>query len=82
LAYKITFKKSVHKDLNRLSKSEAKRILNKIDEELSKKADSFPVLKGKFKGIRKFRVGNYRIIYNLLENEVLILRIGHRKDVY
>jgi mRNA interferase RelE/StbE len=41
-----------------------------------------PVLKGQFAGLRKLRVGDYWVIYALLGDDVLILRIGHRRDVY
>ena len=82
MAYNITYKKSVRRDLKRLSKAEAGRILDQIDKELSIKADSNPVLKAQFAGLRKYRVGDYRVIYVILGDDVLILRIGHRKDVY
>jgi len=82
LAYNIIYKKSVHRDLKKLSKAEAGRILDQIEKELSKKADAYPVLKGQFAGLRKYRVGDYRVIYVILGADVLILRIGHRRDVY
>jgi len=82
LAYNVIYKKSVSRDLNKLAKAEATRILNQIEEELSKNPESYPVLKGKFAGLRKFRIGDYRIIYAILEQDVIILRIGHRKEVY
>jgi len=82
LNYKISFKKSVFKDLNRLSKPEAKKILDKIESDLPSTASECPMLKGKFKGLRKFRVGTYRIIFAILEDQILILRIDHRKEVY
>ncbi|MEW6264017.1 MAG: type II toxin-antitoxin system RelE/ParE family toxin [Thermodesulfobacteriota bacterium] len=82
MAYKVVYKKSVHRDLKKLSKAEARRILDQIDQELSENPDSNPVLKGPFTGLRKFRIGDYRVIYALLRTEVIILRIGHRKDVY
>jgi len=82
LAYKILYKKSVSHDLKRLPKAEARRILNQIDREFPKKADSNPVLKGQFAGLRKYRIGDYRVIYSILGNDVLILRIAHRRDVY
>jgi mRNA interferase RelE/StbE len=49
---------------------------------LSKNPESYPALKGKLAGLRKFRIGDYRIIYAILEHDVIILRIGHRKEVY
>jgi len=82
LAYNITYKKSVRRDLQKLSKQEVGRILDQIEEELSKKADAYPVLKGRFSGLRKYRVGDHRVIFAILGDDVLILRIGHRRDVY
>ena len=82
MAYNIVYKKSVQRDLKKLSKAEARRVLNQVEEELSRKADTYPVLKGQFAGLRKYRVGDYRVIYAILGDEVLVLRIGHRKEVY
>ena len=83
MTYNIVYKKSVERDLTKLSKSEARRVLNQIEEELSRKADKYPVLKGQFGGLRKYRVGDYRVIYAILGDEVVVLlRIGHRKEVY
>jgi len=82
LAYNIVYKKSVQRDLKKLSRVEAHRILNQVEEELSKNADTYPVLKGQFAGLRKYRVGDYRVIYAILGNDVVVLRIGHRRDVY
>ena len=82
MAYNIVYKNSVQRDLKKLSKAETSRILNQIEEELSEKADTYPVLKGQFAGLRKYRVGDYRVIYAILGEDVLILRIGHRRDVY
>lgn len=82
MAYNIVYKKSVQRDLKKLSRAEAHRVLQQIEEELSKKAHAYPVLKGQFAGLRKYRVGDCRVIYALMGDEVLVLRIGHRKDVY
>jgi mRNA interferase RelE/StbE len=82
LACNIVYKKSVYRDLKRLSKPEAERILDLIETELVKNPESNPVLKGQFAGLRKYRVGDYRVIYSLLGQDILILRIGNSKDVY
>jgi len=82
LSYKITFKNSVWRDLKKLSKDQAARILQKLEYDLAEKADRYPVLTGKFAGLRKYRVGNYRVIYSIIDDTVLILRIGHRGNVY
>jgi mRNA interferase RelE/StbE len=82
LAYNIVYKKSVQRDLKKLSKAEAHRVLTQVEKELSRNAETYPVLKGQFAGLRKYRVGDYRVIYAILGDDVLVLRIGHRKDVY
>ena len=82
MAYNIVYKKSVHRDLKKLSKAEAKRVLDLIEKKLIKHPEANPVLKGQFAGLRKYRAGDYRVIYALLGLDILILRIGNRKDVY
>jgi mRNA interferase RelE/StbE len=82
LAYKITFKKSVTKDLKEINHSDADKTLTKLVADLSVNANEYPELQGQFAGLRKYRVGNYRVIYAIIDNSVLVLRIQHRKDVY
>ena len=80
--YKIAFKKSVSRDLKKIDKEQAKRILHKIESELPKKAETLPTLTGKFSGLRKFRDGDFRIIFSIIGDTALVLRIRHRKEVY
>jgi mRNA interferase RelE/StbE len=82
LSYKIAFKKSVARDLKKIDKNQTDRILRKIEDELPDKAETFPVLAGKFSGLRKFRIGKYRIIYSIIGDTALILRISHRRETY
>jgi mRNA interferase RelE/StbE len=82
LIYKITFKNSVFRDLKNIDKRKADQILKKIEKVLSVTPLKNPVLTGKFVGLRKYRIGDYRIIYTILNDTVIILRISHRKDVY
>ena len=82
LKYKIAFKKSVSRDLKKIEKKQVEKILIKIDKELSTKAAQYPELKGSFSGLRKCRIGDYRIVYTIINDTVLILRIRHRKNIY
>jgi mRNA interferase RelE/StbE len=68
--------------LKKLDKNEASNLINQIENDLSSQPASFPILKGKFSGLRKYRVGDYRVIYAILEEDVVILRIGNRKEIY
>ena len=33
-------------------------------------------------GTYRFRVGDYRIIFDIEDNTIVILRVGHRKEIY
>lgn len=82
MSYKIVFKKSVSRDLKKISKDQAESILKKIEENLPEKADTFPSLTGRFAGLRKFRVGDYRVVYTIIEDTALVLRVSHRREPY
>jgi mRNA interferase RelE/StbE len=82
LSYKIAFKKSVARDLKKIDRDQVDRILRKIEDDLPEKAEAFPILSGKFSGLRKFRVGEYRVIYSIIGDTALILRIAHRREAY
>lgn len=82
MGYRIRFKKSVARDLRKLGKAEADRILTKLGADLPGSADSCPELRGRFTGLRRLRVGDYRVIFTIVGGEVLIARIGRRRDAY
>ncbi len=82
MTYRITFKKSVVKDLKRVDKQKRSYILDEIEKELSSDPYRFPSLKGQYRGLRRMRISKYRVVYSILEDEVLVLRIRHRKSVY
>ena len=82
MAFKITYKSSVKTDLKSIPKKEIEKILDKIEKQLSLSPMQFPLLKGKFKGLRKFRVGNYRVIFTVEMSSVLVLKIADRKNAY
>lgn len=82
MAYRIVYKKSVQRDLKKLGIAQALHVLDQIEKDLLDHPDSFPSLKGQFAGLRKYRVGDYRVIYVILGEDVVILRIGHRREIY
>lgn len=81
MSYNIVYKKSVQHDLEKLSKAEVRRVLGQIERELAQNPESNPVLKGRFSGLRKLCIGDYRVIYAVLHKDALVLRIGNRKEV-
>ena len=79
---KVEYKKSVLRDLKKIGMSEAGEITSRLEEILKETPHKGFPLKGKFEGLFKIRIGNYRVIYTKTRNGVLILKVGHRNKVY
>jgi len=82
LASSVSYKDSVGKDLKKLDKPTAKKVVQQLEQSLSKNPDTGEPLSGEFRGLFKYRVGDYRVVYVKVPGGVLILRIRHRRDVY
>ena len=81
--YRVVFRKSVAQDLRRIPNRDLRRILTTI-ESLSEKPRPSGI--ERLSGQERYRVrrGNYRIIYEINDREVVVVvvKVGHRKDVY
>jgi mRNA interferase RelE/StbE len=82
--YKIEYLENVvEDDIPSLSKSEKLKIKKAIEEKLVNDPVRFgKPLQYSLKGCRRLRVGDYRVIYIIEKAVVLIVKIGHRKEVY
>lgn len=73
----------VKKDIPRLSSSVSKRIRQAIETKITVSPEIYGLpLRGTLKRYWKLRVGNYRVVYEIVKYQVRILVIVHRKDVY
>ena len=73
----------VQRDISRLSQPVKIIIRKAIESKLLIDPIKFgKPLRYNLKGCRSFRVGDYRVIYQLLGNTISILLIRHRKDCY
>jgi mRNA interferase RelE/StbE len=82
--YKILWKRSAEKELSKLDRVWIKKILEEIER---LQHNPMPSQSKKLSGSEntyRIRVSDYRIIYEVFkkEIEILIIKIGHRKDVY
>jgi mRNA interferase RelE/StbE len=79
---RVEYKTSVAGDLDRLDPPVALRVLRRIEKTLSSAGGSGEPLSGEFAGLFRLRVGDYRVIYARTTEGYLVLRIGHRREVY
>lgn len=88
MAYKVDLTPAAGKSLTKLAKAD-RRLLKKIDQAILDLAeDPNPInckqLVGEDPPLYRLRVGDYRILYHIEADVlmVLVIHIGHRKDVY
>ncbi len=83
-SYKLIFKPSALKELKRLpTKKDRQRILEKIEAlQINPRPDNCKKLAGA--ELYRMRQGNFRIIYEIRDQQLIIyiIKIGNRKDVY
>jgi len=81
--YRITFKKSVSKDLRSIPKKDIKRILAQIDL-LAIDPRSEGCTKLSSQEQYRVRVGLYRVIYEIQDSMLIVqvVKVGHRSNVY
>ena len=80
--YRIVFTKRALKDLEKISQNEKIQIAKKLKEFSTEPFNYSRKLINPKIGSYRFRVDNYRIIFDIEENDIAILRIGLRKDIY
>ena len=84
MAYKIEWDIRAYKELKKITSKDAVSILNSISKLNKDPVGAGKPLKGKFKGKRRLRVGDYRVLYWINENEktVYVISVGHRKEIH
>ena len=79
----IEWTEDAENDLDKLDINIAKRIVRKATWIAANFDNIVPEpLEGKFKGKYKYRVGDYRIVYSLEHNTIVIEFVGHRSIIY
>ncbi|MDN6317688.1 MAG: type II toxin-antitoxin system RelE/ParE family toxin [Lactococcus lactis] len=85
--YNVVYEKKAIKQLSKLDKGQQKMIMGWIQKNLvqtNNPRQYGKTLKGELKSYWRYRVGNYRILADINDDkiQIIIIQIGHRKDVY
>ena len=82
-SFRIVINKSAAKEIERIEKKDRIRLIEKIR---SLASDPRPFGSKKLSGQEKYRIrqGNYRILYQVIDDELIInvVKVGHRRDIY
>jgi len=85
LTYEAVWHAKVKNDLASLGKDDASRVIRAVRERLARDPLGLgKPLKGVFKGLYRYRIGVYRIIYAVdhAERRLIVLHVRHRKNAY
>lgn len=82
MAYKLLYTKSAAKDIQKLDTVVKKRLKNKLETYASNPLSYAKKLTDFSLGTYRWRIGNYRIIFDMDQGNIVILRIRHRREIY
>lgn len=83
MSYSVRIKGSARRELARLPRDVKVRLIEAIDG-LAQEPLAGVLLKGGLRGLRRLRVGRYRIVYEVQEDDlvILVVRVAHRREAY
>ncbi len=84
MTYRVEYLESVvNEDIPALPKTARRRVRLEIERKLAVHPIHFgKPLQYSLKGCRRLRVGDYRVVFIIEDERVVVVKIGHRKDVY
>jgi mRNA interferase RelE/StbE len=83
MAFEVTFSDKAARELKKLDKQVQKRIIEKLihyanTENLAEAKKLTNPLLGEW----RYRIGDYRVIFDLSGKEIQVLKVAHRSEVY
>ncbi len=82
VGYRLVYHPKVRKDIQKLPDRIQVRVKEVIHEEILLDPLIGIPLGSPLKGFRKYRVGDYRVVYHVQATEIIIVSILHRSAVY
>ncbi|MBI2624256.1 type II toxin-antitoxin system RelE/ParE family toxin [Candidatus Parcubacteria bacterium] len=85
MPWSIFYTRSAEGELGRIDRAVRKRVIAKVEWLAEHFDDVVPLpLHGPFRGLFKFAVGDWRIVYDFesTKNRIVIHHIGHRSKIY
>jgi mRNA interferase RelE/StbE len=80
--YKILITDRASRDIEKLDISTKKRIGERLKSFSSNPLNYAKKLINPKIGSYRFRIGDYRVIFDIVDDSIVILRVGHRGSIY
>ncbi len=84
MRFPIRYSRTSAKEISKLDILVKRKIKKDIETKLIKDpiGNSTKLREFKISGVRRFRVGNYRVIFTINKKIIEVLRVGHRREIY
>ena len=82
MKYTLVYTNRAAKDISKLDANIKTRIKESLEKYSASPLDYAKKMWDSALGTYRFRVGDYRIIFDIAGNEIVVLRVGHRKEIF
>jgi len=80
--YKIVFTKRAARDISKLEPEVKENIGEALKRYCEDPFSHARKMVDPSLGSYRFRMGDYRVIFDIVGDEIVVLRVGHRKEIY
>lgn len=80
--FKLLYTKTAANDISKIDPVAKKRIKRKIEEYNVNPLRYAKKLTDSRLGDYRWRVGNYRVVFDIKGKDIIVLRVGHRREIY
>jgi len=83
MAFEVTFSDRAARELKKPDKQTQRRIIEKLTQHAAtENLSEVKKLTNPLLGEWRYRIGDYRVIFDLSGNEIQVLKVAHRSEVY
>jgi mRNA interferase RelE/StbE len=82
MAYSLVYTRRASRDISKLHRNTRERIRKSLERYVEAPFSYARKMTDSTLGTYRFRIGEYRVIFDVEDDEIVILRVGHRSDIY
>ena len=82
MTYELVYTRRAARDLDKLDREALQRIRDGLERYREHPYQFATKLTNAELGTYRFRMGDYRVIFDVDDNKIVVLRVGHRRDIY
>lgn len=82
MSYKLLYTRTAFSDIQKLDSVAKKKIKKKLEQYSQSPLSYAKKLINSNIGTYRWRIGDYRVVFDLDGKNIVILRVGHRREIY